>query len=101
MGTRHLDLACRIDEFNRESILMLHVKLFAQARHLVNSSEIEIAWNDGDSVAKLKESLAKDFPQLQPLVPRLLVAINNDYAGDDRAIQSTDEVACFPPVSGG
>jgi molybdopterin synthase sulfur carrier subunit len=80
---------------------MLLVKLFAQARQLVGEPQIELPWSEGQTVAKLKQTLIDLHPTLKPLVPRLLVAINNDYASDDRAIQSTDEVACFPPVSGG
>jgi molybdopterin synthase sulfur carrier subunit len=33
--------------------------------------------------------------------PRLMVAINQDYAGMDSAIGPSDEVAFFPPVTGG
>jgi len=33
--------------------------------------------------------------------PRLMVAINQDYAGMDSPVASTDEVAFFPPVTGG
>jgi molybdopterin synthase sulfur carrier subunit len=67
----------------------------------VGSPQIEIPWSDGQSVLKLKEALVKLHPGLQPLVPRLLVAVNNDYAGDSAEIKTSDEVACFPPVSGG
>ena len=80
---------------------MLRVKLFAKARELVGSPDIEITWEDGESVAVLRERLVESYPQLLPLVPRLLVAVNNDYAPDTATLKSFDEVACFPPVSGG
>jgi sulfur-carrier protein len=80
---------------------MLRVKLFAQARQLAGSSEIEIPWTDGDTVLKLRSQLESVCPSLIPLMPRLLIAINNEYAQDERSIQKSDEVACFPPVSGG
>ena len=81
--------------------MMLIVKLFAQARQIIGSSQVELTWTDGQSVRMLKTQLAARFPDLRQLVPQLLVAVNNDYAADDVSIQSTDEVACFPPVSGG
>ncbi len=80
---------------------MLRIKLFAKARELVGSSTMEIPWSDGQTVLQLKQTLIERHPDLRSLMPRLLVAVNNDYAGDAAAIQSTDEVACFPPVSGG
>jgi len=33
--------------------------------------------------------------------PRVMVAINQDYAGLDSAIAAGDEIAFFPPVTGG
>lgn len=80
---------------------MLSVKLFARARDLVGRPEIHIPWQDGQTVAELKQQLASLHPSLIPLAPRLLVAVNNDYAADAHLLKSTDEVACFPPVSGG
>ena len=80
---------------------MLQVKLFAKAREVVGCSVAEIPWSDGQTVLQLKQVLADRYPGLQPLILRLLVAVNNDYAADDAVINTGDEVACFPPVSGG
>jgi molybdopterin converting factor subunit 1 len=80
---------------------MLQVLLFAQARQLAGSPRLEVPWSDGQTVLQLKEALAKLHPNLQLLIPRLMVAVNNDYAEDGTRISCTDEVACFPPVSGG
>ena len=80
---------------------MLQVKLFAKARQLAGCPVVDLPWTDGQSVLQLKHVLAERHPDLRPLISRLLVAINNDYATDDASIHSADEVACFPPVSGG
>ena len=93
-----------LDHFTKKFLFeveMLQVKLFAQARQLVGDPHVEIPWSDGQTVAVLKQTLQQRHPQLAPLIPRLLVAVNNDYAADDAVIQASDEVACFPPVSGG
>ena len=79
----------------------LLVKLFAKARDLAGRPTIEMPWCDGETVAVLKRRLAEQHPDLLSLVPRLLVAVNNNYATDDTSLKVTDEVACFPPVSGG
>ena len=49
----------------------------------------------------LKQSLAKLFPQVSPLISNLLVAIGTDYADDNTIIAQGAVVSCFPPVSGG
>jgi molybdopterin synthase sulfur carrier subunit len=33
--------------------------------------------------------------------PRLMAAVNHDYAGLDAVVSAGDEVAFFPPVTGG
>jgi molybdopterin converting factor small subunit len=53
------------------------------------------------SVGDLKRSLAERFPQFSPLVPNLLIAVGTNYADDRTILNPDDEVACFPPVSGG
>jgi molybdopterin converting factor subunit 1 len=80
---------------------MLQVKLFAKAREVAGNSIAEIPWSDGQTVLQLKQVLAEIHPGLKPWISRLLIAVNNDYAADDAAIKTSDEVACFPPVSGG
>ena len=79
----------------------LAVKLFAKARDLAGCEVVELDWTDGESVAELKQRLVGQFPKLAPLAARLLVAVNNNYATDGTMLNATDEVACFPPVSGG
>lgn len=80
---------------------MLAVKFFAQARELVGSPQIEISWTDGQTVSELKQALVQSYPNLSGLISRLLVAVNNEYANDNLPLKQADEVACFPPVSGG
>ena len=80
---------------------MLKVKLFAKARDLAGSAEVDLPWTNGQTVAVLKQRLSESYPGLAPLIPQLLVAVNNQYAPDSAGIRSTDEVAGFPPVSGG
>lgn len=40
-------------------------------------------------------------PTLAPLLPACLVSVNKAFAGADTPIQIGDEIALFPPVSGG
>ena len=55
---------------------------------------------EGTNSQELKESLEMQFPRLKQL-PAYLIAVNNEYASTVTAINSNDEVAIIPPVSGG
>jgi molybdopterin converting factor small subunit len=78
------------------------VRLFALARQKAGQAEVEVEVPDPATVADLKMAIADAYPELSPLVPHLLIAINGDYAGDDRSpIPPGAEVAAIPPVSGG
>jgi molybdopterin converting factor small subunit len=55
---------------------------------------------DPVSVAELKTQLFTQFPALGKLAT-LSVAVNSKYAGNEIMINSQDEVALIPPVSGG
>jgi molybdopterin converting factor small subunit len=80
----------------------IQVRLFALARQRAGQAAVTVAVPDPATVAALKTAMADAYPELAPLVPHLLIAINGDYAGDDRtSIPPGAEVAAIPPVSGG
>jgi sulfur-carrier protein len=81
--------------------MQITVKLFARARDLAGTDRVDLELGDAGSVRDVKRLLANRFPQLSPLVSKLLVAVGNDYASDDAPLLPGVEVACFPPVSGG
>ena len=79
----------------------IQIKLFARAKELAESELITVAVSEGTTVAALRLAIADQFPQLKRLSSQLLIAIDNAYAGEDQALNGKQEVACFPPVSGG
>jgi sulfur-carrier protein len=81
--------------------MTVRVLFFAKARDLAGAPSQELTLGDTATVADLRRALAKAIPALEPLLPRLHVAINNDYAADSDPVHPGAEVACFPPVSGG
>ena len=81
--------------------MKLQVKLFARARDLVKSAVIEVELPDSANVADLRRALTNQYPELAPLVSRLLVAVGTNYANDATELNAISDVACFPPVSGG
>jgi molybdopterin converting factor subunit 1 len=81
--------------------MRITVQLFARARDLAGSGSVELDLPEPARVADLKRSLSEQFPRVAPLVPNLLVAVGARYADDQTPLRVEDEVACFPPVSGG
>ena len=81
--------------------MKISVQFFAAARDAVGTSPVSVTLPDGCSVARLRQVLVDTFPDLRPLQNVLLIAVNSQYAEDSGTISDTDEVACFPPVSGG
>jgi molybdopterin converting factor subunit 1 len=77
------------------------VRLFALAKQLVGSPQVEIELYDGATVSELKRALAEAHPELASLVPTLMFAVNTEYAADLLPIPPGAEVAAIPPVSGG
>ena len=81
--------------------MQISVKLFARAKDLAGTDTLHLDLPDTARVADLKHTLAERCPNLIPLLPSLLVALNNNYAQDTTPLSASAEIACFPPVSGG
>ena len=81
--------------------MKLNVQLFAGAKSAAGSSSVQLSLSSEATVAELRRKLVEAVPELEPLKDTLLVAVNNQYASAEKSLNATDEVACFPPVSGG
>jgi MoaE-MoaD fusion protein len=81
--------------------MIIQVRLFASLKDKAGRPQIEVSLSEATTVQQLRAAIAADYPQLAPALPTALVAVNKAYAGDETPIQATDEVAIFPPVSGG
>ncbi len=77
------------------------VKFFARLREAVGSGTLKRDIADNSTVADLIEGLQSEYPKLGDIAPRTVVAINQDFVDQDTQLSEGDEVALFPPVSGG
>ena len=77
------------------------VLLFAAARDLAGTDAATIELAPGATVADLRRALSDGFPPLAALLAKCAVAVNHDFAEDDRVMLPTDEIAVIPPMSGG
>ncbi|MEP6719051.1 MAG: molybdopterin converting factor subunit 1 [bacterium] len=76
------------------------VLFFGAARDLVGQSEIKLLLQAANAATALEELLER-FPELRRFGRSLLFAVNQEYAQPHRIIKEGDELAVFPPVSGG
>ncbi|QDU53047.1 MoaD/ThiS family protein [Gimesia panareensis] len=79
----------------------IQVRLFARARELAGSDTISVNAVDEMTVAWLRTAIAEQYPVLKSLSGQLLIAVDNAYAGEEQPLNPKQEIACFPPVSGG
>ncbi|MCS7259810.1 MAG: MoaD family protein [Anaerolineae bacterium] len=77
------------------------VKLFARLREVVGSGQLVREVEEGATLDDLLQDLYTQFPGLRELATRTFVALNHQLAGRDSPLHDGDEVALFPPVSGG
>lgn len=81
--------------------MKINIQLFAMARDLAGAGAIEIELPEEATVATLRQAIAAKCPPLADLVSRAAIAVNAEYAVDEQAVSSSDDVAIIPPVSGG
>jgi len=79
----------------------LSIKLFASIRQAMNSNEIKIDIDNEITVLQMKEIIFETFPNLKKLNIPFFVAVNHKYSKDSDVIETNDEIALFPHVSGG
>lgn len=77
------------------------VLLFAQARQIAGSDSVSVSLDDNASVADLRKALAEAHPDLESLLSRSSIALDQKYAIDADVVWENVEVAVIPPVSGG
>lgn len=73
------------------------VRLFAMLRERAGAREVELDLPEGARISDALEALRDVAPPELPLV----MAVNREYARDDRVLDPGDELALIPPVSGG
>jgi len=79
----------------------VQVQMFAFARQCAGADVLEIELPERATIADLRQVLFTRLPELSSLGPRLLFAVNGEYATETAALPPGCEIACIPPVSGG
>jgi molybdopterin synthase catalytic subunit len=82
---------------------MVRVRFFASFREKVGKEEVNLKLDQGTTIAELLQRLKKELPEAEKILGsgRCIVAVNHEVAKGETPVSPGDEVAIFPPVSGG
>ena len=75
----------------------IQVRFFASLRERLNLDDCELQLPASISVVEVWNSVTNN----EPLPANLLCAVNMEYVGLEHEVKAGDEVAFFPPVTGG
>ena len=79
----------------------IEVLLFARLRELVGHDRVVVQRQELITVRDVWDGLRAQYPQVEGFGKSLLVSVNHEFAVWDTAVKEGDELAFFPPVSGG
>lgn len=81
--------------------MRLRYRMFGSLAQATGRREDEIDLPDSCRVDDLVRAVGRAYPVASSLLERVSVAVNLEVVPSDRLIESSDEVALLPPVSGG
>src|SRR5918993_2741693 len=81
--------------------IIVRVLFFGAARDAAGTSATTLSLEAPLNAANAFAQVVTAFPNLRRFGRSLLFAVNEEYAAADREVCAGDELAVFPPVSGG
>ncbi|MFN2407642.1 MAG: molybdenum cofactor biosynthesis protein MoaE [Pyrinomonadaceae bacterium] len=82
-------------------MITIRVLFFGAARDVVDQNPFSLALEGPPTVSSAFQQLVERFGGLERFGRSLLFAVNQEYATPDTDLKENDELAIFPPVSGG
>jgi molybdopterin converting factor subunit 1 len=81
--------------------MIFNIRLFARARDLGGADHAVLDLPNGATVAEMRRRLVAMHPKLADLARQCAVAVDAEFADDNRVLTEGAEIALLPPVSGG
>ena len=81
----------------------MRIRYFAWIKDITNKEDEIIDVNHPKTIIELKKYLGNLYPELEKhfLQDVLRFAVNQEYVSENLNLKPIDEIAIFPPVSGG
>lgn len=78
------------------------VKFFAQVRERLGVEELQLEYRESDTVLSIKKRLSAQSSLFAEVFSGQIIAAKNQTIVDENTlVQASDELAFFPPVTGG
>jgi molybdopterin synthase catalytic subunit len=82
--------------------MQITVLLFATLKDIAGQNRVSLLLpEDNASIVQVRRALVERFPRIQANLDAAIAAVNKEYAFPEDRVKHGDEVAFFPPVSGG
>jgi molybdopterin converting factor subunit 1 len=82
-------------------MIEVEVLFFGPAKELAGVEAVHLALPVGTTVQVLGTRLTDRIPALRRAIGTMRTAVNAEFAAPETVLQSGDQVALIPPVSGG
>src|SRR5207237_6413879 len=81
--------------------MQVQLLFFASLKDIVGSRQLHLDLAHGATIEDVLTQLEGSYPRMREYRPVILTAVNEEYVDQRTPIHEGDEVALFPPVSGG
>ena len=81
--------------------MSIRVLFFASLADIAGTRETTVDAAAVTDLASVFDKFAREFPSLEKYRSSILFALNSEFARPGSPVREGDEVAFFPPVSGG
>lgn len=75
--------------------------LFASVAERAGTRKFTLDLAEPATVGSARDAILARYPALEPFVPNLMYALNEEYARENETITPRSTLALIPPVSGG
>jgi molybdopterin converting factor subunit 1 len=77
------------------------IHLFATLKDFAGTDQLTIELPENATIADVRAAVSSRNERLAQALPSAIAAVNHEYVPNDHTVTATDEIAFFPPVSGG
>lgn len=82
---------------------MVSIRFFAGYKEKIKKDRLEVAVESDVTLGEFIEMVAQKYPEIGNIFKdkSVSIAVNHELASSDHVLKNSDEIAVFPPVSGG